>query len=87
MGAAPIGAVQDTTSELSALVAATAVGEPGGPGGPVVVAVAAPEVAPVPMVLRATTVNVYAVELASPETEQVVAVVVHVAPPGVAVTR
>jgi hypothetical protein len=39
-----------------------------------------------PMAFVATTAKVYEVLLTSPETVQVVPVVVHVAPPGVAVT-
>lgn len=89
MGEPPLDAGADhvTATDPLPAVAMTPVGAPGTVRG-----VTAPEAAdagPVPALLAAVTVKVYAVPLESPETVQVVAVVglgVQLAPPGVAVT-
>ncbi|MER7008036.1 hypothetical protein ABT297_34010 [Dactylosporangium sp. NPDC000555] len=64
-------------------VAVTPVGVPGGPGITGVDGALAADVPPGPV---ATTVNVYEVPAARPETVQPVVAVVHEAPPGDAVT-
>jgi hypothetical protein len=79
------GAVHDTDTEPLPAVPDTPVGAPGGPVG--VTAVDGADGTPVPLVLVAVTVKVYAVPLVRPLTVQVVApVVVQVRAPGDEVT-
>jgi hypothetical protein len=79
------GAVHETSAEPSPATADTPVGASGATAG--VTGVDADEAGPSPFSLVATTVNVYAVPLVSPDTvHEVAPEVVQVKPPGLDVT-
>ena len=77
-------AVQLTDAWLLPATALDSVGALGAVAG--VTALEADDAGPAPAALVATTLKVYAVPLVRPEKTQLVAVEVHVAPPGEAVT-
>ena len=81
-----LGAVHDTAAEIFPAIAETPVGAPGLVAG--VTALEAPEAAPSPTPLVATTVNVYGVPFVKPLTLQDLAApfVSHDLPPGDEVT-